>query len=317
MIEIVVQSLVLVAGLVVLSLSSEAVVVSSVKLSKLTRIKEMVLGMVFIAFATSIPELAVSANAIINGATGISIGNLIGSNIVDILLVVGICALITPLIIKRELLKNISSILIITSLFPLILVNIPAPSKIVGLALIVVFFVYVVNSLKAKRPIPAMNRIDHEIKNKVKQSLILILGLVGVIISSKFVVDSAVSIATILNIAQSAIGATIIAVGTSLPELAVSVKATLKKKYDLAVGNALGSCITNIGLILGLVLLVAPFEVNMIVFSDIVMFLIATNIMIWYFVVKGKIGRIGGIILLCTYIVFLISAFMISLVAAT
>lgn len=298
-----------------MSLGAEATVAAASRLSRLLGLSEAVIGFVLVAFATSVPELAISLVAVINGNVGISIGNLLGSNITDLTLVIGIAALLAPvpIMIRRSLIQNLSTILFITSLFPLLLISVAADSRMIGVILLAVFGMYLFTSLKTRRPLPPLrDRFILRGGGLLNQVVMLMSGIAAVIIGSNVVVLSAVSIAELMGITQVIIGATIIAVGTSLPELAVAITAVLRKRYELALGNAMGSALTNLGLILGLVLVFTPIVIEFAIFSSLVSFLIATNLIVWYFVVNRKISRLGGLLLFMIYVLFLITSFFTS-----
>lgn len=318
--DILTNVIVLLASLILLIITSQWVIENSIKIAHLARVSEVVIGFIFIAIATSIPELAVSVSAIMSADIGIAIGNLLGSNVADIALIVGIASFFGPVIIRRRLLREISTILFLTSLIPLILLNVRQSGRIVGFVLLIMFFLFVYYSMKRNLKLrmgraPA-EKIDHHFRAKiwVVTLLFFFLGIAGVFISSRFVVDSAVGIAFQLGIAEAVIGATIIAIGTSLPELAVDITAIRKGHWGLAFGDAIGSALTNLTLVLGMVLVVAGLPVDIRIFETLIMFLLATNMILWYFIGKGRLDRKEGIILLFVYQIFLMTIFGVQLV---
>jgi cation:H+ antiporter len=306
---------VLVVSLLALIKTSHWVIGSAMKIAHMARLSEMTVGFLFIAVATSLPELAVSVSAIMSNDIGISIGNLLGSNIADIALIVGIAALFGPVIIKRKMLKDISAILFLTSFVLILLMGMTFASRYIGILLLFIFAGFVYFSLKNRKP-PALRGTKGKTMNArevMKTLLTFAVGVAGVFISSRFVVDSAVSIALALGVAESVIGASVIAVGTSLPELAVDLTAIRAKRWGLALGDAIGSTLTNITLILGFVLAVSPFAVNMSIFQTITLFVLLTNVILWYFISRGKLERSNGIVLLFIYLMFLMSLFGVQL----
>jgi len=140
-----------------------------------------------------------------------------------------------------------------------------------------------------------------------KQGIILAISLFIVLLSSRFVVDSALNIATMLRIRESVIGATVIAVGTSLPELFTALTAIKENHVKLALGNVVGSCLTDLTLVLGTTLLICPFAINIAIFSALIIFVLTTNILAWFFFGRKILGRNEGIMLLLVYFVFLLS----------
>jgi cation:H+ antiporter len=269
-------------------------------------VSEAAIGLVLIAVATSLPEMAVAASAVIEGAPEITVGNLVGASISNLALITGMSALIAPILIRRELLGGLSTILFLTSLFPLILVNVPAASKWIGATLLATFGIYAFNTLKTRTPIETD-------QNRPWGWWVVpsfVLGLAAVIVSSGLVVDAAASVAAAAGVSKAVIGATIVSVGTTLPELTVSLRAMIKKRSELALGNILGSGMTNLGLILGLVLLGAPGAVNFATYGSLIAFLLAGNLVVWYLIVRGSIRRLEGAALLVFYIVFVTSQFI-------
>lgn len=299
------DSLILLASIFALAGFGNIVVNRAIKIAKLTGIAEITIGFILISVSTSLPELVVSVFSILTGSVGISIGNLLGSNIANICLIFGIGLLFRALIIEREMFKNLSLILLVTSLIPVILLILGELNKIVGLALVLIFVGFCYYSIKMKAT------MEEETKNRENGSLLITffgfaLGMAGLLISAHFVVESASTIARAVGIPQSVIGGTIIAVGTSLPEMAVDLTAIKKNKLNLAIGDVLGSGMTNLTLILGPVLLLSPFKVNIAAYTCLVIFLVSSNFLFWLFIRKGKLGKFEGLCLLLLYITFLV-----------
>jgi len=293
---------------IVLIQTSHIVIDSAINISRITRIGEFSIGLVFIAIATSVPELGVSFSAIVSGDIGISIGNLLGSNIADIALVLGLLAIISPFVVKRETIHRLATILFVTSLIPISLLMLKFPTRIVGLVLILFFCFFVVYSTKKKISVHRRKRKRKKLRKIIPFVILFLLGIFGVLVSSQYVVASAVEMAKILGIAGSVIGATIIAIGTSLPELAIGIECVRKGRWRMAMGEIIGSTLTNISLVLGFVLLVSPLAINMSIFTTMLMFVLLTNILLTYFLVirtKGKLERKEGLILIFVYILFL------------
>ena len=192
---------ILFSSLVLLMIASQWVIENAIKISHLAKLSEMFVGFIFIAIATSLPELAVSVSALASGDIGIGIGNLIGSNIADIALIVGIASFFGPVILQRKLLREITTILFLTSLIPLVLLNIRESGKLVGLVLVLVFFAFIIYSGR-KNLKPRMGKIRNHMNNKtedhpfkakllVTAMMFFAVGIAGVFVSSRFVVDAA------------------------------------------------------------------------------------------------------------------------------
>jgi cation:H+ antiporter len=211
----------------------------------------------------------------------------------------------------KEDLSSLYFGLFIASIIPLSLVYLVGANWLVGLVLIAIFAVYTYQLLKIRIPAGEKPRITQEMRRKLRVFIALtMLGIVGVIVSSFFIVEFAVDIAVSLNVPRTLIGATIIAFGTSLPEFSTTVKAFLGGHTALAFGNIVGSCFVNITLILGITLLTPALigqalTMNMLVFLDLVIFSLITNLFFWYFLSLGRMGWKEGAILFFIYLLFL------------
>jgi len=199
----------------------------------------------------------------------------------------------------------------VASIIPLSLVYLVGANWLVGLILILVFVLYTYQLLKIRIPTEESGSVSQEMRRKVRLYVALtFLGVVGVVISAYFIVESTVTIAEFAGVPRTLIGATIIAFGTSLPEFSLDVKAFLKGHSALAFGDIVGSCFINITLILGITLLVpalvgSPLAMNMLVFLDLVVFSLIANLLLWYFLSMGRLGWKEGAILLFIYLLFL------------
>lgn len=323
--NLIIQSLILLASVLVLAKASHMVINSAVKLAKFTGLDELVIGFIVISVTTSLPELAVSVSAISKGDVGISIGNLLGSNITDICLIVGLVALLKPVKISRWMFRDLSTILFLTSVIPLFLLVVKEASRLIGAVLLIFFALFCLYSLKSRittrAPKPkTLNTPRNPYKKKravLVNSLSFLVGIGGVILSSNFAVDSALNVASIIGIVPAVIGATVVAMATSLPELSVNLAALRTKHISLALGDAIGAGLTNTTLNLGIVLLVAPITVNMTIFSTLVSFLLLANVFMWYFLERGKLTHLEGLSLLILYQLFLVTIFEVQIALLT
>lgn len=283
-----------------------------------------------IAFSTSLPELTVALIAALSGSAPISVGNVLGSNIVNICVIIGLAVMLLTLRARRKhnrlnganginaipafAKSELSSIhfgLFISSVIPLALIYIATATWIVGLILLFIFVGYMYKLSKIRIPTENGDIAAPGEKTKLKRYFLFTLsGAVGVVVSSYFLVESAVSIAQSAGIPQQIIGATIIAFGTSLPELTLDLKAFLRGHHGLAFGDIIGSSFVNITLILGITLFVpfligSPVRMNMSVFQNLMIFSIITNLFFWYFLSREKISWREGAIFLSIYVLFL------------
>ncbi len=248
-----------VAGLVLLVAGGEALVRGASTLAARAGISPLVIGLVVVSAATSAPELAVTLGAVIEGEPDLALGNVVGSNIVNILLILGLSAIVTPLIIKRQLVRfdipimvGLSVLLLVVSLDGRIGV-LDGVLLLAGLVLHAVVSIIVgrreVRDPEAVPDTPALNARPVPLW---LASLLLIAGIGLLVLGAQLLVDGAVSIATSLGVSSLVVGLTVVAIGTSLPELATSIIAVRRGERDMAVGNIVGSNIFNIGMVLGL-----------------------------------------------------------------
>lgn len=311
-----INTIILLVFLLILNYSSEVCINNAVKVSEITGFSKTTIGFILVAMTTTLPELSVSVLSAIGGEEiGIAIGNALGSNVVNICLIVGVALLASSVIapskakslhltIKGDI-KTIYSGLFAVAIIPLILVYIGYASRIIG-AILVGIFVYQIHRLTRHREPVESNFEGNEGDKYVKRPVILtVLGAFLVVLSAYFIVDSATYIAESLGVPNVVIGATIIAFGTSLPEFANSIKSSLKGHLDLALGNIVGSCFINTTLILGVALLGTSFSVNMQAYTDLATFALMASLLLWYFVSNERVGWKEGVLLLAIYAIFL------------
>jgi cation:H+ antiporter len=313
------NALILLASLVVLDKASDWSITNSVKIADITGFGKTTIGFILVAFSTSLPELCVSIFAAIGGESiGVAIGNVLGSNIVNICLILGVCFLIVALksseavklapAMAKEEIGTLYFGLFVASVVPLTLLYIGYASRVIGIILIAIFIFYVYQLSKVRK-IREEGSFGEERRKLPVYTFFALLGIALVVASAYFIVDSATFIARALKIPEVVIGATIVAFGTSLPELATSIDAVQKGHMDLALGNIVGSCFINITCILGVALVGANLAVNMAAFSHLVMFSLITNLLLWYFLSSERISWREGAILLIMYAVFLTTSF--------
>jgi len=306
MIELVGQILILAVSLIILALSSHFTISSIERLIELTGLSEASAGFVVLAVMTSTPEIIVALFSVFQGAPGLSIGDIIGSNVFNMGAVLGSLAMLGYLkTCCTDLLVELTDILFVISLIPLLLVIFKVASPIIGVMLLGTFMLAVYFMSKSKTPRVAENRsIEAEKKSKRMVVAKLILSMSLVIISAQLVVLSGLNIAFSVGVPPILIGAKIVAIGTSLPELTVDLIAVKRGRVHLAIGGIVGSNLTNLTLVLGLVLVSSPFAVDMTILTEILPFLLITTIVFWRFLTRGGVSQIGGIVLLMVYVLF-------------
>ncbi len=311
------QIIILLAGFLLLIKSADVFVDGASSIARNLNVSRLVIGLTIVAFGTSAPELAVSIKALMSGNGDMVIGNVIGSNIINILLIVGVSSLFCTLRVKSSTIRKELPITIMMSLLLVVLFvdHLFDPSQknmisqsdgFVILLFFMVFIYYLFSIIRKKKEVDDPNTLEDDPKYSISYSVIFtLLGLVGVIAGSHFVVESASQIAEILGVSQRIISLTVIALGTSLPELVTSVTAAKKGEQDLLIGNIIGSNIFNIGIVLGLP--VAIFGgISGVGFSyvDLILFLVSA-FMIFIAASNDKvIHKKEGIIMIFTFIVY-------------
>jgi len=251
----------LIGGLVLLVVGAEALVRGAARLASRFGIPPLIIGLTVVAFGTSAPETAVSVQASLNGSGDIAVGNVIGSNIANILLILGVSALIAPLVVSRQLIRLDVPVMIGAGLLCYGLAWNGSISRLDGILLLVAligYTLFLVVASKRDKPGPG-DEFDTEFGPDagdkpyawVLQLLLILLGLGLLVGGSNLLIEGAVGLARALGLSELVIGLTVVAVGTSMPELATSVLAVIKGERDIAVGNVVGSCIFNLLLVLG------------------------------------------------------------------
>ena len=301
---------ILLVGFVLLIKGADFFVEGSSTVAKKLHIPSIIVGLTIVAMGTSLPELAVSATASLDGNNAIAISNVVGSNMFNLIVVCGACALFAPLAISKDILKKDFPIAIGCGVLLLVMGIIGMEvCRIDGVILCVLFITYITILVRAALKARAATK-DEEVVEKTIPVWLCIIYIVGGIAAIKFggdfVVDGAVTIAGKLGLSENLIGLTIVAVGTSLPELVTSIVASKKNEVDMAVGNVLGSNIFNILLILGVAGTISPMEFIMENVIDIAI-LTAASLLIYVFAwTKERIDRKEGIVMLAMYASYLV-----------
>jgi cation:H+ antiporter len=258
------QGIILVAGLLLLVKGADWLVDGASVLAKKHKISDLAIGLTIVAFGTSAPELVVNTVASMGGYPDIVFGNVIGSNNFNLFIILGIAGLITPLAVQSSSVWKEIPFSLLAALILLFLVNNyfsslePGLSMVDGIILLVLFaafLYYVFTQLKSE---PSTEIVEQKDYSTMKIWGLILIGLAGLILGGKLVVDNAVAMAQSLGVSEKIIGLTVVAAGTSLPELATSVVASMKKNNDIAIGNIIGSNIFNIFLILGVSSMISP-----------------------------------------------------------
>lgn len=306
----------LIIGFICLIKGADFFVEGSSSIAKIFNVPAVIIGLTIVAMGTSAPETAVSISAALQGANEIAVSNVVGSNFFNLLMVVGICAILQPINITRPLIKRdypysiaATLLLLFFLLLGYIIAGQPALTRIEGIIMLVVFISYLlilVRSTLIEIAVGEKVEIEEVNSRSLPVSIIfIVIGLAGVIVGGDLVVDSATAIATQFGMSNTLIGLTVVAFGTSLPELVTSIVAAKKGEADLALGNVIGSNIFNILLVLGISSIVRGITVQLDSLID-TLLLTIVNLIVLLIVLKKKsfIGRGVGVSMVSMYLVY-------------
>ena len=311
--------LILLVGFVLLVKGADIFVDGSSSIAKILKVPSIIIGLTVVALGTSAPELAVSITAAAKRANELAISNVIGSNIFNLLVVLGVCAIVTKVPVEEKIIVRdlplsigVSIFLLIASCFGFIIkfnfknvpmsANVGMVSRLIGAILLLIFIIYIVYIINYSIKNPTTEVEEYKKMSMQKSIVYIILGLVMIVCGGEAVVNAAKELARLFGMSETLIGLTIVAVGTSLPELATSLMAARKNEVNLAVGNAVGSNIFNMLLILGTSSVICPIAVNFASMIDLTI-LIFVSILVLIFALRGgKLKRYNGIIMLLIYI---------------
>ncbi len=302
----------LILGFIVIIKASDMLVSGSVNLAKFLKIPTLVIGLTIIAIATGVPEIAISISSSLKGSNGLLLGNLLGSNLFNILFILGLIALIRPLYIKKEIiLKNyvfalLSCVVLLAVASDAILldnkINLITRSE--GILLLLFAFIFSYSTV-LDATLNKKTKVETS-KFSFKDALYIILGITLIALSAEVIVNSCVNISKYLGVSEDLIGLTIIAVGTNLPELVTSIVAVKKGESDIAIGNLVGTNIYNIFLILGLSATINPITISTNAFIDIIILTITSFIVYIFIRHKKDINKIEGITMILLYIIYIV-----------
>jgi cation:H+ antiporter len=299
----------LAASLLLIMLISDRIIRYVIAISKALGLSEMAAGFILLSIITSLPELSVSIVASIAGEGGLSVGNVLGSNIANLTIILGLAILFTrkEVIVKGQSQKELVQFLFISSIIPLFIFQRGSLGPVLGIVLLILFGYFIVTVSRKTESSTFDEAPQQEEGNIAVVGVKFLVGVALIIILSKFAVDSSVDIAGFIGLPTSIIGATIIGLGTSLPELATTVQALKKGLVSMALGNLLGSCITNITLILGVSSLLSFSEVNVVAVQSIMFYVLLSSLSVWYLVgASERLTKKGAIFLCLIYGVFIL-----------
>lgn len=313
--------LLLIAGMVVLAAAGDALIRGSVGLAEKLKVPPLVIGLTIVAFGTSAPELFISVQAALAGVSGIAIGNVIGSNIANVLLVLGLPALIAPVLCDEDGVGRTILVMIGLTIVFMAMLSDGAISRFEGFALTALLALFLAGQFQVARN--ASRRVQREAKADIHEDVqaiparwpvilaLTLAGLAGLPIGAQLTVNSASAIARQWDVSEAVIGLTIVALGTSLPELVTSLAATLRGNNSLAIGNVVGSNIFNIAAIMGIAASISPMDVGRrIIVEDMWVMLACTLVLAFIAWRNIRIGRRVGVLFTGLYAAYALSAFL-------
>lgn len=318
--ELIKSIIILVIGFLLLMKGADYFVEGSSSVAKQLRVPSMIIGMTIVAMGTSLPECAVSVTASLAGNNTLAVSNVVGSNIFNLMVVCGACALFAPLTIKKDTLKKEFPLSILCAVLLMVLgyvgMKLGHVDGFIFLILFACYLIWMINSAKKARAAHKEDElmkeegefVDEEIKVLPMWKCILFIvgGMIAIKFGGDFVVDSASAIALVFGLSQTLIGLTIVALGTSLPELVTSIVAAKKNEVDMALGNVIGSNIFNILLVLGVAAAISPVAFLMENIIDTIVLIVMSLVVLVFAWTSKVINRKEGILMLVMYAAYMV-----------
>ena len=316
----IVAAVLIVAGFFMLIKGADEFVDSSAHLAKLLKIPAVIVGFTIVAFGTSAPELSVSISATSSGSAGIAVGDIVGSNVFNLLFILGLTSVLRPVLLDRIIVKRDILVMLVSSYILLLSVFVfgngsNALMWFEGLVLLVIFIVYIVLMLKYEMKYQTTILPSKKKKRKKKQDkekgfiltlVIFVLSLIIIIVGGSVLTASAKTIAVKLGVSEVLAGLTICAIGSSLPDLITSLNAIKKNEYEIAIGNIVGSNIFNTMCILSICSFISPITIDLFAIIDIVAMVVMFTAFFIYSMIKDKIDKKAGIAMVCSYILYFV-----------
>jgi cation:H+ antiporter len=303
--------LLLVLGLAALLAGAEVLVRGGTGLAEWLGIRPMIVGLTIVSLGTSAPELAVGIDAVLSGSPGLAVGNIVGTNLVNVLFILGLSALLVPVLFQRQTLTFDLPAVSAAALVLYLLALDGDLGRLDGLLLLALGAVYTLLLLRMGRRDAADETVAPAASGDprpLRSSVQLVVGLVVIVVGAELLVDGAVSGAEALGVSEAVIGLTVVAIGTSAPELVTTLVSTLRGDRDIAVGNLLGSSIYNIAVVLGLTVVVAPDGVPVppeVLAADLLLLVVVAVAAVPVFVSGARITRVEGAAFVVTYLGYL------------
>ena len=310
MVNILLNLLFLIIGMVFLIKGADFFVEGASNVAKALKIPSLIIGLTLVSIGTSLPELSVSVNSALQNSSDMSFGNVVGSNIFNVLVVIGASALFTPMIVSKTIKKLdipvVIGLYLVLTLFAFVI----SPNSITlveGLILLVLFVIYLTFLvIRSKKEATEEEVEEKPIKKWWVNVIFIILGLAGIIAGGEFVVTTASALAIKFGMSELLVSLTIVAVGTSLPELVTSMVAAKKGENDIAVGNAIGSCLFNISLILGISSMFNTLTIQSSSLVDVLVMILCVGLVLLFALKSNKVNKTCGGIMVAIYVIYLV-----------
>ena len=309
--SIIIQVVLLIIGFVFLIKGSDFFVDGASSIASLLKIPTIIVGLTIVAFGTSAPEAAVSITSSLTGNNAMAVSNVIGSNLFNILMVIGVSALLGDLLMEKSVLnKDLPFLVAITILFAAFILIGWNITNIEGIILLIILIAYILFLIRSSKKSADANKVEKAKLSLPKSIIFIVIGLAGIILGGDLVVNSASDIAMALGMSETLVGLTIVAIGTSLPELVTSLTALKKGENQLVIGNVIGSNIFNILFVLGASSAISAIPLDSSLLIDVV-FMIAVTILCFIFgKTQEKYDKKEGIILVALFIVYMAFAIL-------
>lgn len=303
----------IIGGAILVLLGADKLTDGAVAIAERLRVPQIVIGLTIVAIGTSMPEFCVSLVSALKGTPDLSVGNVVGSNIFNSLLIVGVAAVVAPIMIQPMTVRKDIPFALVASALMMIMCFDGLLSRFDAAVLFLLFLIFMVFTLKGALAAKVENEKSQnvvEIKTGQmsvgKATLFMVLGLVGLVIGSNVFVDGAVDLAQLFGISEAVIGLTIVAMGTSLPELATTAVSAYKGNSGIAIGNVLGSNVFNVLMVLGITGLISPMQLTGVTMNDLSLMILSV-ILLWLFsFTKLVIQRWEGFMLIAVFVAYMV-----------
>ena len=308
---IILQIILLLAGFLFLIKGSDFFVDGASSIASILKIPTVIVGLTIVAFGTSAPEAAVSITSSLTGSNAMAVSNVIGSNMFNLLLIIGLCAVIGELLMEKDVLtKDLPFLVLITIIFGVFILIGSDISNIEGIILLIILIGYIVYLIRDTKSSKGANDVEKPKLTLPKSIIYILIGIAGIVIGGDLVVDSASDIAIALGMSETLVGLTIVAMGTSLPELVTSLTALKKGENQLIIGNVIGSNIFNILFVLGASSAISAIPLSSSMIIDVLFLVFVTIVCFIFGKTQDKFDKKEGIVLVGLFVIYMAFAIL-------